>query len=151
MVKGRAEMQKQKLFKLSLNKVEFELRYAGERIGEIKEEIKELKELLEDGDDEENDDSKIEMKDLRIELKETRQRKKELFDTWKNTTASEESRRALLENENNGNYNNSMSVSDSSEITHTVITPITIDDARLPVNQKHTTSEITEDNTNSND
>ena len=162
MVKGRQEMQKQKLFKLSVNRIEFELRYAGERIGEIKEEIKELKELLEDGDNDENVDTELEITELQKELRKTRQRKKKLFLSWKITTTSEESRRTLLNNEADGNDNTSMSVSTSNESTSMsvcksneniplVFSPITISDDCVTVHTTTSTSEITEDATNSSD
>ena len=150
-VKGRQEVHKQKLFKLSLNSIEFKLRYAGEQIVEIKEEIKELKEFLEDGDDDENKDTEIEVNKLQIELKNTRQRKKDLFDNWKSTTSSEESRRTLLDNEKDKKDNNSMSVIHSNESTHAVLSPITINDDCIPANLKHIISEIMEDVTNMND
>ena len=63
-------MQKQRLFKCRVNKIEFELRFAASRINEIREELKELKE---DADSDNNID--LETKQLKQELKLTRQSK----------------------------------------------------------------------------
>ena len=145
MVKGRQELNKQKLFKLSINKIEFELRYAGERIGEIKEEIKELKEMMEDGsDDDDIDNTKDELKTLRIKLKKTRERKKQLFDEWKNTTSSETCRRTLLDNQQDDIENKSLSTSlsavESSIVSQSILSPITTSDKETASASFHTIS-----------
>ena len=128
MVKGRQELNKQKLFKLSLNKIEFELRYAGERIGEIKEEIKELKEMMEDGVEDDDESTQSNLKNLRTELKKTRERKKELFHCWKNTTSSEEERRILFDAQDDKDITLT-SVTQSTTNTRAALSPITMADS----------------------
>ena len=92
MMKGRKEMQKQRLFKCRIEKIEFEMRYYGTRIKEIRDE---MKELMEDADsDSENVKS---MKELKHELKLARAAKKDAFQNWKVVTEAEEARRSLLD------------------------------------------------------
>ena len=78
MVKGRKEMSKLRLFKIRVNKIEFELKFTASRIKEILEEIKELREDC-DGDA----DVLLEIIDLKEELKKTRKAKKDTFQNWK--------------------------------------------------------------------
>ena len=92
MMKGRKEMQKQRLFKCRIENIEFEIRYYGTRIKEIRDE---MKELMEDaGSDSENVES---MKELKHELKIARAGKKDAFQNWKVVTEAEEARRSLLD------------------------------------------------------
>ena len=92
MVKGRKEIQKQRLFKCRINKIEFELRFAASRINEIREELKELKE-----DAESDDDIDSETEELKKELKTTRQSKKDSYQNWQVVTEAEEARRTMLD------------------------------------------------------
>ena len=92
MMKGRKEMQKQRLFKCRIEKIEFEMRYYGTRIKEIRDE---MKELMEDADsDSENVES---MKELKHELKLARASKKDALQNWIVVTEAEEARRSLLD------------------------------------------------------
>ena len=85
-------MQKQRLFKCRVNKIEFELRFAASGINEIRQELKELKD---DADDEDDIDEEIE--DLKNELKKTRQSKKDSYKNWQVVTEAEEVRRTMLD------------------------------------------------------
>ena len=49
-IKGRKEMKKQRLFKCQMQKIELELKFAGERHNEIKEELQELEDYSDDED-----------------------------------------------------------------------------------------------------
>ena len=78
MVNGREEMKKLRLYKICVNKLEFELRFVTARIKEIREEIKELK----DERDSDDDEMISEVNKLKNELKETRQKKKDIYQHW---------------------------------------------------------------------
>lgn len=97
-IKGRKEMQKQRLFKCRIDKIEFEMRYYGTRIKEIRDEIKELAE-----DDDSNDENVESVKELKKELKLARAGRKDAFQNWKVATEAEEARSTLLDMEDDGN------------------------------------------------
>ena len=67
------------------------------------------------------------MKNLRTELKKTRERKKELFNCWKNTTSSEEERRTLLDDQDDKDITLT-SVTQSTTNTQSTLSPITMAD-----------------------
>ena len=67
---GRKEVQKQKLYKLRIDIIEHEMRYAASRIREVREEILELKENEIDGDN-----TQTEIFDLKTELKKCKNEK----------------------------------------------------------------------------
>mmetsp|Transcript_20672 Transcript_20672/g.19901 ORF Transcript_20672/g.19901 Transcript_20672/m.19901 type:complete len:83 (+) Transcript_20672:191-439(+) len=73
MVNCRKELQKQCLYKCKINKVEFELNFASDRIKEIREELKELRE----DDAEDTEEGLLVL--LKDELKKTKSSKKDLF------------------------------------------------------------------------
>ena len=91
MIKGRKEMQKQKLFRCRISKVEFRMKFAASRVNEIREEISEMKE---ESDCEEKD---TRIKSLKIELKKTRNDKQSFYNTWNQITEAEVSRRTLID------------------------------------------------------
>uniref|UniRef100_A0A7S2RP34 Uncharacterized protein n=1 Tax=Eucampia antarctica TaxID=49252 RepID=A0A7S2RP34_9STRA len=87
-LKGREEIQKQKLFKCKNDNLQFEMKYAANRVNEIWEEIVELKE---DGYE-----SGPELNELKNELKATRLKRKTLYEKWVEVKGEEEKRRTAI-------------------------------------------------------
>ena len=80
-INGRKEAQKQKLYKLRIDKIEHDMMYAASRIKEVREEISELKEDEIDGDN-----TQTEIFDLKTELKNTRTKRKRMHIQWADGT-----------------------------------------------------------------
>ena len=98
MMKGRVEMRKQRLYKCRIDRIEFQMRYYTTRIKEITDELRELRQEAKDGDD--NIEYQAELKE---ELRNLRKSKKDAFSNWSIVSGTEESRRALLEMDDEDN------------------------------------------------
>ena len=91
-VKGRKEQEKQRLYLCRLNSIQFEMKYSGNKISELRIMIKELKE-----DDEDEAETISSIKKLKIELATWREKKDKLFITWQHVRDAELERRTAID------------------------------------------------------